>query len=529
MFHVLIAEPIAVEGIELLKAASDITCSEVDGSDRAALLKAAREAQAIIIRSKTVIDREVVNAAPNLRIVARAGMGVDNVDVRSATAQGVMVMNLPNVQAAAAAEYTMGLMLAVVRHIPAADAAIRRGEWLHEQLLGCELNDKVLGIIGLGQVGRKVARLAQSFGMDVIAVDPYVPEEIARQHNLILVDMDELLSRADFVSIHVPPTQKTMNLISAAELAKMKAGTWLVNTSWGKIVDQDALIQALDSGHLAGAALDVFTEEPMIDERLRSHPKTVLTPRLGDRTAETFKEIGVLIAQQVIDALRETDFRNVVNMPFISASGYDHLRYYLKLAEAMGILQIGLSDGPIERIEVECIGESLWDQVRPITVALLKGVLEQSGVKDVNYINAPLIAHERGIALSQTQGLLPADYPNLIACRVLGEGWERVIAGTVFGGVELRIIQIGRFHTELKPAGIVLIIRSVDLPGVIGQIGTLLGKYEINIAAMDYGRILFGGDALSLLTVDDPVSEEVLRSLAAVEQIADVRQIIFEE
>jgi D-3-phosphoglycerate dehydrogenase len=525
MFHVLIAEPIASEGVALLEAASDATCAHVSGANREALLEAVREADAIIIRGETVIDSALLDAAPRLKIVARAGAGLANVDVWAATERGMMVMNVPDVHAVAAAEYTLGLMLTLARHIPTADAALRRGEWPPDQLMGTELRGKTLGVIGLGHVGRKVAELGRAFDMLVIVYDPYVPEDVARELRLIMADLDELLSRSDFVSIHVPLTQETRCLIGPEEIARMKPGARLINISWGTVVDQDALCQAL-SGHLASAALDVFASEPP-DARLRALSNVVLTPHLGDRTLEAQNEIATQIVQQVLDALRGTDFRNVVNMPFMADAGYDRLRIYLEAAEAMGILQVGLADGPIDHIQVECIGEGLLDQVRPITVALLKGVLESAVGDKVNYINAPLIAHERGIEVSQARGLIRPDYPALIACRVQGEGWERVMAGTVFGGVESRIVQIGRFHTDLKPVGTVLITRSVDVPGVIGQIGTLLGRHRINIAAMDYGRMKFGGDALSLLTVDSPASDEVVDDLLAIKEVKSVRQITF--
>lgn len=527
MFHVLIAEPIAPEGAALFEAAAEFTCKSLTDSSRDDLLEKVKQADAIIVRSKTVIDEALLDAAPNLKIVARAGVGLDNVDVHACTGRGIMVMNMPGVQAAAQAEHTIGLMLALARHIPEADSALRRGEWLHESLMGSELRDKVLGLFGLGEVGRRVAAIAQAFGMTVIANDPYVPEDRARKLQVLMVSTEELLSRADYVSIHVPSTQQTRRMIGAEELALMKPGAKLINISWGQIVDQDALCMALDGGHLGGAALDVFGEEPPDNECLLAVPNLVMTPRLSERTAEAVTRTGIQIAQQVIDALRETDFRNVVNMPFMGPSGYGQLSQYLELAETMGILQARLFDQPVEFIEVECIGEALQEQVRAITVALLKGILTQTGDEAINYINAPLVAHNRGIRLTQASGLVRPDYPTLIACRVHGGGEEQVIAGSVFGGVEQRILQIGDFRTELKPAGIVLYVRSIDIPGVIGYIGTLLGRHKINIAAMDNGRIEVGGAALTLITIDTLVSDEVINQLVADEYVEDVRQIVF--
>jgi D-3-phosphoglycerate dehydrogenase len=529
MFQVVIAEPIAPEGLSLLEAASDVACVYLTDADRPALLAALADAHVLLIGSRTRVDAELLSAAPHLKIVAVAGLGMENVDLPAATERSVMVMNMPRLHAAASAEYTLGLILALARHIPAADRSLRGGEWLPDTFRGDELRGKVLGVIGLGEAGHRVADLAQAFGMTVIANDPYVSEEVAHQQQVMLADLDEVLERSDFLSLHVTATRETLGLIGRKQIARMKRGARLINVAWGKIVDQEALLEALESGHLAGAALDAFAEEPPPDvERLRAAPNLVITPRLGSATHETLHAIGVQLAQQVLDALREIDFRNVINLPFASSSGYERLRGYLKLAEALGVMQVALADGPIEGFQVECLGESLWDQVRPITVALLKGMLTQLGVEQVNYVSAPLIAHERGIHVSQARGLTQPDYPTLVACKAVGPGWERVMAGTVFGELEPRILQIGRFRTELKPAGTVLAIRSVDMPGVIGQIGTLLGKLGVNIAAMDYGRILFGGDALSLLTTDSRVSDEVLTRLMEIEPIEDARQIVFE-
>jgi D-3-phosphoglycerate dehydrogenase len=529
MFQVVIAEPIAPEGLSLLEAASDVSCVHLTGADRPALLAALAEAHVLLMGERMQVDADLLRAAPHLKIVAVAGLGMENVDLTTATERSVMVMNMPRLHATASAEYALGLMLALARHIPAADRSVRGGEWLPDAFRGIELRGKVLGLVGLGEAGRRVAELAQAFGMTVIANDPYVSEEVAHQQQVMLADLDEVLERADFLSLHVAATHETLGLIGREEIARMKPGARLVNAAWGKIVDQEALIEALESGHLAGAGLDVFAEEPPPDNaRLRAIPNLVMTPRLGGNTHETQRAIGVQLAQQVLDALREIDFRNVVNLPFASSSGYERLRGYLKLAEALGIMQVALADGPIKGLQVECLGESLWDQVRPITVALLKGMLSQLGVERVNYVNAPLIAHERGIRIAQARGLAQPDYPTLVACKAVGPGWERVMAGTVFGEVEPRILQIGRFRTELKPAGTVIAVRSVDQPGVIGQIGTLLGRLNVNIAAMDYGRILFGGDALSLLTTDTKVSDDVLARLMEIEPIEDARQIVFD-
>jgi D-3-phosphoglycerate dehydrogenase len=529
MFQVVIAEPIAPEGLSLLEAASDVACAHLSDADRPALLAALADAHVIVIGSQTQVDADLLRAAPHLKIVAVAGLSMENVDLTAATEQSVMVMNMPRLHATASAEHTLGLMLALARRIPDADRSLRRGEWQPDSFRGIELRGKVLGLVGLGEAGRRVAALAQAFGMTVIASDPYVSEEVARQQQVMLAELGEVLERADFLSLHVAATRETLGLIGREEIARMKPGARLVNVAWGKIVEQEALVEALESGHLAGAALDVFHEEPPPGgDRLWAAPNLVMTPRLSSQTHEAQRAIGVQLAQQVLDALRETDFRNVVNLPFASSSGYERLRGYLKLAEALGIMQVALADGPIEELQVECLGESLWDQVRPITVALLTGMLCQLGVERVNYVSAPLIAHERGIHIAQARGLTQPDYPTLVACKAVGPGWSRVMAGTVFGEVEPRIIQIGRFRTELKPAGTVIAVRSVDQPGVIGQIGTLLGRLNVNIAAMDYGRILFGGDALSLLTTDTKVSDDVLARLMEIEPIEDARQIVFE-
>ena len=404
MYKVVIAEPVAQEGIDLLEAASGVTYVQPEPG---ALRDAIRDAQALIIRGSTVVDRALVDAAPDLKVVARAGLGLENVDIWTATERGVMVMNVPGAYAVSAAEHTLGLILTLARHIPTATAALHRGEWQHLELIGMELHGKTLGIIGLGGVGRKVAQLAGAFGMTVLSNDPYVPDEVARQQQVIMADLDELLARSDFVSVHVPATPDTEQLIGAEQIAKMKPDAYLINMAWSKAVDQDALCEALQSSQLAGAALDVFAVEPPVNDRLCDLPNVVLTPHLGDRTHEAQREIAIRLAQQVIDALRGTDFRNVVNLPFISGASYERLKGYLQAAERIGALQVEMADGPIQHLQIECIGESLWDQVRPITVALLKGTLERMVDGEVNYINAPVIAHKHDLEVSQARGLGP--------------------------------------------------------------------------------------------------------------------------
>jgi len=525
MDHILIADEILPEGVALLRAAPEVQVADLRLS-RAELLEHIADYDAVITRSGTAVDATLIERGTRLKVIGRAGLALDNIDIATATERGVMVMHTPEAYSLAAAEHTLALMLALCRKIPAADAAMRRGEWVREQFTGAQLHGKTLGLVGLGRVGRLVAARAQAFGMAVLAYDPYTSDEAAvRRQGITLATLDELLAQADFVSLHAELTVETKHLLGEAELAQMKPGARLINCARGALVDEAALAAALRAGRLAGAALDVFAHEPPVDNALSTLPNVVLTPHLGASTAETQLAASLQIARQVLGALHGTDYTNVVNLPFPVNADFARARPYLQLAERIGALQHQLAEGVVAQVEVEVKGADMAGLVKAVAVALLKGLLSHRLTGAVNYVNAPVLAGQQGITIAQARGLDTADYANLISCRVRWPGGERLIAGTLFGGVESRIVQLDQFRMDARPQGQVLIMRSRDVPGVIGIVGTLLYHYGVNIAEWRLGRDTPGGTAMSFINLDSVVPAESLIALRALPQVVDVRTV----
>ncbi len=525
MFHILVVDEILPEGMSLLRAATDAQVDDARVS-RTELEARIGTYDAVITRSQTPVDAALLALAAKLKVVARAGLSLDNIDIEAATDRGVMVMHTPEAYSLSAAEHTLALMLALCRQVPAADAAMRRGEWARERFTGAQLHGKTLGLVGLGRVGRLVAARAQAFGMAVLAYDPYTTDEAAvRRLGVTLATLDEVLAQADFVSLHAELTPETTHLIGRAELAQMKPGARLINCARGALVDEAALAEALRTGRLAGAALDVFTQEPPADDGLSTLPNVVLTPHIGASTTETQREASAQIARQVLGALRGTDYTNVVNLPFAVNADFTRARPYLELAERIGALQSQMAEGLVQQVEVEVKGAEMNGLVKAVAVALLKGLLSHRLPGTVNYVNAPVLAGQHGVTIAQARGLETADYANLISCRVRWPGGQRTIAGTLFGGAESRIVQLDQFRMDARPQGQVLIMHSRDVPGVIGIVGTLLYHYGVNIAEWRLGRDTPGGTALSFINLDSVVPPESLVALRALPQVVDVRTV----
>jgi len=515
MFRVLVSDHLNPEGWELLRAAPDVA---LDGpcADRDSALVAVGDSDALIIRSSTRVDTELLDRAPWLRVVARAGALLDNVDIDEATRRGIMVINVPDANVIAVAEHTLAMMLTLARMIPQGYASLREGRWERHQLLGVQLSGKTLGIIGYGRHGREVAARAQAFGMRVLAYDPYIDEGTARERGVGVTPLSDLLARADVISLHAAVTPETERVLSADAFARMRDGVRIVNCAHAELIDESALLDALESGRVAGAAIDTLAyEPPPPDHPLIHHPNVIAVPHLNQNTVESQRETSRLIVEQTLDALRGDDFRNVVNLPFRPGAEYKTHRPYLELAEKLGKLQSQLAGGRIARVEVEVQGEGLQPLVRPVAVALLTGMLRPfpAGARPVNYVNAPLIAHERGITMQQVVGLDVVDYPNLISCRVGWEGGSQIVAGVLFAGGEGRLVQCGEVRVDVKPEGYLLYLENKDVPGVIGRVGTLLGANEINIGEWRLGRDRPGGRAVSFVNLDWPCPDVVLDAL----------------
>lgn len=527
MYRILITDVLDVAGFERLSTFADVAVEVKTNLDQEALLASLPGIDALIVRSGTRVDSDLIAAAPDLRVIGRAGIGIDNIDVHAATMKGIVVLNTPQANSIALAEHTLGLMLALSRHTATAHASLLAGEWHRTQLLGMELYHKVLGIVGFGHVARLVAHRAAAFAMEVIAYDPFVSEEVARELGATLVDLDDLLTQADFISLHTAATPDTENLINADTISQMKDGARLINVARGSLVDDAALLRALDSGKIAGAALDVFSQEPPTGNPLIGHPRVLHVPHLGANTIEAQRGVATQIVEQVVDALRGDDFRNAVNMPFDAGPDFAATRPYMDLGEKMGILQRSLAGGKIRRVEVEVQGDALDGLIRPVAAALLKGVLQQSLPGVVNDINAPIIAEEQGIAVAQATGIGGSgSYPNLISCRVHWDGGSRVVAGVLFGGVKPRIVQVDSYQLDANPEGVVLVMQNRDVPGVIGQVGTILAAYGVNIGEWRMGRETPGSEALSFINLDSTVPEPVIEALSKIPAVTNLKLVV---
>jgi D-3-phosphoglycerate dehydrogenase len=527
MFKILIPDDLSAAGLDLLKADPYVSVTAVKKLPRTDLLSQIGDYDALIVRSETKVDKEVIECGQKLRVVGRAGIGVDTIDVDAATHRGIIVMNTPQANTIATCEHTVAMMLALARNIPQADASLRRGEWTRSKFMGEQLMGKTLGVIGLGRIGTQVARRAQAFGMEVIAFDPYVSEEAARVNKVILVELDDLLAKSDFITLHSSLNTSSRRLLDEAAIEKMKPGAHIVNVARGALVDADALYRALVDKKLAGAALDVFEEEPPpADHPLFKLPNVVITPHLGASTAEAQRDVSIQIAEQVLDALHEREVRNAVNFPPIDPSALPVIRPYLVLAERLGALQANLTEGRLARVEVEYRGSDVAPHVKPLTVALLRGLLAPTlGNERVNYVNAPVIANERGILVTQALNISSSDYTNVVSCRVSTGDETHTIAGLLFNGVQPRIVQIDGFVIDAVPEGLMLVVSSRDVPGVIGHIGSLLGAHHVNIAEYRLGRTSPGDRALSVVNLDSPVPEDAMKALRDLPEVIWVKQM----
>ncbi|MCX8117500.1 MAG: phosphoglycerate dehydrogenase [Desulfobacterota bacterium] len=524
-WKVLVSDPLSKSGLEILEAAKEITYEVKTGLSAEALKQIIGEYDAIIIRSETKLKADLIEAGNRLRVIGRAGIGLDNVDIPAATKKGIVVMNTPQENAIAAAEHTIALMLSIARKIPQATASMRAGKWEKKKFMGVELYQKTLGLVGIGVIGTIVADRARGLKMKVIGYDPYLSPEIAEKRGVELVSFDELLRRSDFISVHTPLTEETRNLIDHRAIEKMKRGVILINCARGGIINERDLYEALQSGKVAGAALDVFEEEPAIGNPLVGLEQVVCTPHLGASTEEAQENVAIAICRQVVDYLVHGEIRNAVNIPAVSPDQLLLLRPYLRLGEKLGSFLGQISNYAIEEVLIEYHGEILANGTKPITTSILKGLLTPFVGETVNFVNAPVMARERGIRVTEMVREEAEDFTTLIALTVRSKMEQNYIAGTLFGRKELRIVKLNDFFIEALPEGHILLISNYDRPGVIGNIGTTLGSRDINIATMQFGRDRMGGRAISLLHLDSPLPPGMLGEILRLPNIISVRQI----
>jgi D-3-phosphoglycerate dehydrogenase len=525
---IVVATELTEEALTLLHGAEDMTIKQV-APKTAVVRDSLADAQALIVRSDMRVDKAMLEAAPNLRIVALVSPTLSNMDIETATVRGIMVMNTPGVSAIAAGEHTIALMLALSRRLPAAHNSIREGYWLldRKRQAGVQLFGKTLGLIGYGRVGQIVAQRSLAFGMTVLAYDPYIAEDTVEER-VQLVGLRELLQRSDFVSVHVPLTKETQGMFDENALSQIKAGARLINTAHGLIVDEKALAESLKAGHLGGAAVDVFPEEPPYNSPLIGLENVVHTPHIGDNTLEATQDLSMAVVTQVLDALRDKDYRNVVNMPIMPGVNYEELRPYMSLAERMGQLFHALSRNPVRRVAIEVRGEEMSGLIKPITVGILKGLLRPILGDKVSSVNAPILAHERGWQVTQAKGIR-AEYANVVNVQLTLEDGETItISGTLLDRSMPYIVQINQYRMKFVPEGHLLLMGSRDKPGVIGRVGTMLAEHNINIAGWYTGRAEPGGNTLTVLTLDEPLADEVFAALEAFDFVRHAHQIQIE-
>jgi D-3-phosphoglycerate dehydrogenase len=527
MYKVMVRDnmsPIAKSILEATEKIEVVVDNDKTTSDPKALSKIIGEFHGLAIRSGTQVTAEVLKNADQLRVIGRAGIGVDNIEVPAATKQGIVVMNAPGGNTITTAEHTISLMLALARNIPQGTASLRQGKWEKKKLAGIEITGKTLGIIGLGHIGRVVADRAKGLKMTVISADPYVSEEAAKALDVELVPLDELLGRSDFITLHVPRLQETTGMINEAAIKKMKQGVRIINCSRGEIVKIDDLFQAILSGHVAGAALDVLPQEPP-DPNLPilQHPNVIFTPHLGASTGEAQVKVAEMIANQMVAYLLDGIIINAVNFPSLPMELMDQLRPHLDLTEKMGSL-MGQLVRKIHDITISYSGSVADLDTRPLTHAALKGLLSSYTDTPVNYVNAPSLAQDKGIHVHETISTTKHDFTSLIRIKLEGhEGEIDEIWGTIYEKKYPRLVKIGEIYLDAIPEGWMMIIQNIDKPGVIGNVGTTLGRHNINIGRFQLGRR--GDRAICLVNIDTPADDKVIQDLSELPNIISVRQV----
>jgi D-3-phosphoglycerate dehydrogenase len=521
---VLISDNISPKCIEILKNSGlEVDFKTSMKSDE--LKDCISDYHALIIRSATKVTSEIIEAAKNLKVIGRAGSGLDNVDKTAATKKGIVVMNTPGGNTITTAEHTIALLVSLARRIPQATISMKAGRWEKKKFLGIELFNKTLGIIGIGNIGSQVAKRAQALEMNVIAYDPFLSEEKAKAMGVGKVNLPELFRRSDFITIHTPLTSETKNMINKNSLEIMKPGVRIINCSRGGIVNEKDLYDALVTGKVAGAALDVFEKEPPEDNPLLTLDNVICTPHLGASTREAQENVAIAIAEQVVDYLVNGTIRNAVNFPSIPQDQFARLQPYIDLAEKLGVFASQLFENGITEISIEYRGDASEIDTAPVTIAAIKGLLNPILQETVNFINAPVIARERGIEVKETKSADAGDYQSMIVLRLKAKDKENYFAGTLFSKKDPRIVAVDTFKVEIVPSGDLLFIFNNDKPGVIGNIGTLLSKNNINIARMHFGRETLGGRAISVVTIDTPAAPQVIEEIKRLPNILSVKQI----
>ena len=519
---VLVSDNLGQIGIEMFQKENNIDVDVKTGLTPDELKDIISEYDALVIRSATKVTEELLEAATNLKVVGRAGIGLDNVDIPAATKRGVVVMNTPGGNVVTTAEHAIAMILSLTRNIPAGTSSLKKGLWNKKKLQGREIYNKTLGLIGFGKIGSIVADRAHGLKMKVIVYDPFVTPELIEKAGLEPVSLEELYSRSDYITVHVPKMKETTNLLNEDAFNKMNDGVMVVNCARGGIVDETALYNAMKSGKVAGAALDVFETEPPGESPLFEFDRFICTPHLGASTREAQTNVAVAVADQIIEYLNNGTIINAVNVPSVTGDLLDKLGPFLTIADRMGCLQAQLINSPLKEVVIEYLGDFQGLDMSPVSIAVLKGLLSSAVKDDVNFVNANVIAKERGIKVLETYTSDSEDYINLITVKAITTNATTIVAGTIFGKHDPRVVRINNFRLELIPKGHLALIQNIDKPGAIGSIGTVIGEHKINIARMQVGQEEDGEKNIIFLRTDTPFNDEAieqLRSLPLVKRV----------
>jgi D-3-phosphoglycerate dehydrogenase len=525
MGRVLVSDPITAAGVELFRKAGLEVEVKTDHT-REELLAKIKNYEALIVRSQTKVTAELIEAADRLKVIGRAGVGVDNVDLVAATKKGIIVLNAPDGNTVSTAELSVAMMLALARNIPQAHSSLKSGAWERKSFTGVEINGKTLGIVGMGRIGTEVAKRMQAMGMNINAFDPFLTQERAAALGVNLVDLETIITQSDFITVHTPLTAETKGLFGATEFARMKKGVRLVNCARGGIYDETALAAALQAGQVAGAALDVYRDEPPTNRELIELPQVIVTPHLGASTKEAQENVAIDVAVEVIKVLKGEPFKNAVNLPPLKPEVKAAIAPFFELAEALGKFIAQLASGRIKKLEVSYLGELAQHDTSYLSLLFMKGLLQANLGDEVNPVNAMVLAKDRGLKVNEVKKQELTDYVNLIKVVAITDVATHSLSGAIIEKAP-RIVEVDSYRVEVNPVGNLLIIDHTDRPRIIGEVGSVIGAEDVNIAAMQVGRKVPGGKAVMVLAVDSALSREALAKLNQLSTVAAAKAIVF--
>ncbi|TRM11690.1 phosphoglycerate dehydrogenase [Lentibacillus cibarius] len=525
MFHILVADPISKEGLDVLQQNPNVTVTEDTNLSPDELESRIGQFDGLLVRSQTKVTRPIIEKASKLKIIGRAGVGVDNIDLDAATEQGIIVVNAPNGNTNSAAEHTMAMTMALSRQIPQAHVSLQNGKWDRKKYVGVELKGKTLGIIGLGRIGTEVAYRAKGQRMDVIAYDPFLTEEKAEQMGVTYGTLEEVLQESDYITVHTPLLKETRHMIDANAFSRMKDGVHIINCARGGIIEEEALYDAIVSGKVAGAAIDVLEEEPFQDHKLLTLPEVIATPHLGASTVEAQENVAIDVCHDIISHLTGDTAKNPVNIPSVPSDILSQIEPYFHLAEKLGMFLIHLTEDVPEEVNIYYSGELSDVKMAPITRNAVKGLLKRHLGTHVNDVNALYFADRKGITINESRTSTAKGFTNLLSVEVKTKSGVRRVAGTLLNGLGPRIVRVDQYSVDVMPEGHLVVIHHQDLPGVIGKMGSLLSKYQINIATMQVDRSDIGGNAIMILTIDKYLEKDELAGLKQLEEIIDVTAV----